>query len=175
MTHLEHSLVAMAVCKISCKWSVMVHACLWNPKEGPENYTWSSLGQRKGMNASCVIAIQYHMIFRRKVRVWLQSRSTEGGSVEAIVRATQTRLDGLTFDLHFISISAISLSSMARTPTSFRPPSLLASSILEILEHLLLRSPKMILRDRCSASYDLALFSWQARTLALNIPEWSWM
>ena len=74
---------------------------------------------------------------------------------EVFGRATQTRLDGLTFDLHFISVSistclsiyhnlvpctpwsdfcpslgwsgfifAISLSSMAHTPTSFRPPSL---------------------------------------------------
>ena len=43
-THLEYSLVAMTVCKISCKWSVMVHACLWNPKQGPENHTWSRRG-----------------------------------------------------------------------------------------------------------------------------------
>ena len=30
---------------------------------------------------------------------------TEGGSVEVFGRATQTRLDGLTFDLHSISVS----------------------------------------------------------------------
>ena len=30
---------------------------------------------------------------------------TEGGSVEVFGRATQTRLDSLTFDLHFISVS----------------------------------------------------------------------